>query len=108
MKDKQLLKFATSFRKGILGNNSSHSMCAAVCWPLAGLLRAGGVECEAVESDLSEMEDGWLMNHIWIRLPDGRVLDPTADQFNGKGFDSLPPVYLGPPLAIHPTESPKE
>ena len=33
------------------------------------------------------------MNHIWIRLADGRVLDPTADQFG-----DYPPVYLGDPL----------
>lgn len=40
--------------------------------------------------------DGWTLtittwDHIWLELSDGRVLDPTADQFPL----SLPPVYLG-------------
>jgi hypothetical protein len=55
-----------------------------------------GVDCDAVESDLGEM------NHIWIRLADGRSLDPTADQFCQLfGINPMPPVYLGPPVAIH-------
>jgi hypothetical protein len=37
------------------------------------------------------------MNHVWLRLTDGRALDATADQFD----PSLPPVYLGELLAIH-------
>lgn len=55
-----------------------------------------GVETECVETDLG------AMNHIWLRLPDGRALDPTADQFN-RLFPAmnLPAVYLGPPLSIH-------
>ena len=34
-------------------------------------------------------------NHVWLRLSDGRALNPSADRFNA----GLPPVYLGPPLA---------
>jgi len=45
------------------------------------------------------------MNHYWLELPDGQVLDPTADQFNDEdGFEHLrplPPVYIGKPLDIH-------
>jgi hypothetical protein len=98
MTDKQLVQFSRSFRKGLLGKRSSNMMCAAVCWPLAGLLHAHGVKCETVESDLGHM------NHIWIKLADGRALDPTADQFNSYGFndiEKLPDVYLGKPLPIH-------
>jgi hypothetical protein len=42
------------------------------------------------------------MNHVWIKLTDGRALDPTADQFNVL-FPAMkmPPVYLGPPQSIH-------
>jgi hypothetical protein len=49
------------------------------------------------------------MNHIWLRLPDGRALDATADQFNTL-FPSmdLPPVYLGKPLSIHAAPSGSE
>ena len=54
MTDKQLIRFATEFRAGILGDRSSRMMCAAVCWPLASLLSLHGVKAEAVESDLGE------------------------------------------------------
>ena len=91
MKDTQLVDFATEFRIGILDGRASTNMCFAVSAPLASLLRIHGVEAELVESDLAET------NHFWIRLADGRVLDPTADQFD----ESLPPVYLGPATKIH-------
>lgn len=73
MTDKQLLRVATQFRKGMLGNRSSEYMCAMVSWPLAALLGAQGVKCRTVEGDLGEC------NHVWIELADGRVLDPTAN-----------------------------
>lgn len=96
MNDRDLIQFATEFREGILGGRPSAWTCAMVCWPLVPLLNMQGVKCEAVESDLSHL------NHIWIRLADGRALDPTADQFNDlfPGY-ALPPVYLGEPLDIH-------
>jgi hypothetical protein len=53
-----------------------------------------GVETELVEADF-----GWT-NHCWLALPDGRILDPTADQFVGHGA-TLPPVYLGPLPVIY-------
>jgi hypothetical protein len=97
MSDEELIEIATGMREGILGSGSSAMMCAAVSWPLQGYLRVfHGLETEAVESDLGEM------NHVWLRLPDGRALDATADQFNAL-FPAmgLPPVYLGQPLKIH-------
>ena len=33
--------------------------------------------------------EGW--DHCWLRLADGRIIDPTADQF-GNG---MPKVYIG-------------
>lgn len=99
MTDAELIECATEFREGILDGRDSKFMCAMVCWPLAGLLGMYGVETETVESDLGEC------NHIWLRLKDGRALDPTADQFNWLFPDlNMPKVYLGPPLAtkIHP------
>ena len=74
---------------------SSRLSCAMVCWPLGPLLNLHGVSCEVVESDLGEG------NHIWIRLEDGRVLDPTIDQFNYLFAESWPEVYLGPPTKYH-------
>src|SRR5687768_15473336 len=94
MTDKQLIRFVTAFRGGILGKQPSRAMCAAVCYPLVGLLSFHGVRAEVIEVDLST-SDLDALSHVWLRLPDGRALDPTADQFGG------PPVYLGPPTAYH-------
>lgn len=96
MTDDDLIKFATEFREGILGGRESAWMCAAVCWPLASLLSLHGVKATPVETDLGEM------NHVWLRLEDGRALDPTGDQFNAYGFQpTMPAVYLGPPMKYH-------
>jgi len=96
MTDAELIDFVTDFREGILDGGSSHGKCAMVCWPLTTLLCMSGVPCESVDPDMEEM------NHVWIRLADGRVLDPTADQFNEiYPEENFPPVYLGPPLHIH-------
>lgn len=92
--DKQLLKIATEFRKGILGRRKSHRMCGMVCFGLQGYLRFLGFPTRVCEGIVG---DG---NHIWLELPDGRVLDPTADQFNN-GETIYPPVYMGDRLEIH-------
>jgi hypothetical protein len=91
MTDAELVECAQEFRDGISDGHPSDSMCFAVCAPLVGLLNFYGVTAELVEC-----ENG-LCNHFWIRLVDGRALDPTADQFNRLFADNLPPVYLGPP-----------
>lgn len=96
MSDDELVTFASEFREGILDGDVPALMCFAVCAPLVTLLSLYGVEADMVVGDL-----GWI-NHTWLRLRDGRVLDPTADQFNDcDGYEKLPPVYLGPPTAIH-------
>lgn len=96
MNDSELIQFATEFREGILNGRSSFMACYMVAAPLATLLEASGVNVTLVEGDLGKF------NHFWLQLADGRVLDPTADQFNDFGFSPLPAVYLGPPAAIHP------
>ena len=85
MSDKKLLKFVAAFRAGILNGRSSAMMCAAVCLPLQTLLSC----CHGIEATIETTEFAEV-NHYWLRLPDGRILDPTADQFG------LEPVYLGP------------
>ncbi len=100
MTDSELVKFATEFREGILGNESSDMMCFVVVAPLSGLLQFHGIENKVVGGDVGGEYD---CNHVWIQLSDGRVLDPTADQFVG---ENLPPVYLGPPVSIHSAVKP--
>lgn len=83
MTKRELVTLARQFRRGILDGGSSKSMCFAVCWPLSGLLEAAGVQTELVEGDFG------FVNHFWLKLPNGDILDPTADQFG------LAPIYVG-------------
>lgn len=88
--DKQLIRIARDMRAGILGTRSSVDMCMVVSAPLQSMLSAlYGVVCELEEVWLDETPQG-TTNHVFLRLPDGRILDPTADQFG------LDPIYLGP------------
>ena len=92
MTDQELIEFSREFRNGILDARESELMCYMISAPLQGLLRFVGVDAKLMSGD------GEGGNHVWLELPDGRVLDPTADQFDAE----LPPIYLGPPLTIHP------
>lgn len=98
MSDKQLVRICKSFRNGLLGKSPSYRMCAAVTWPLLGLLEAFGVHAELKEVIFDG--DELIGNHVFMVLDDGRVLDATADQFSVPQR-VLPPVYIGPPLDIH-------
>lgn len=97
MTDTELINFASDFREGILEGRTSEGMCFVIAAPLESLLRICGVGSRLIMGDLEET------NHCWLLLDDGRVLDPTADQFNGPGVSPLPPVYLGEPTNLHPS-----
>ncbi len=105
MTDAKLLKFVASFRRGIVGRKSSDCMCFAVCAPLVTLLNMHGVESKLRDGKIKyELGEG---NHYWIELADGRVIDPTGDQFNRRLGKAMPKVYLGPPdELIHRRTSP--
>lgn len=93
--DKQLKTFSSEFRDELLDRMSSKGKCAMVSWALQGYLSfALGLKSKVYESQVGK----W--NHLWLMLPDGRVLDCTADQFNKKKM-KYPKVYLGTPLDIH-------
>lgn len=96
MTDEELVKVSDTFRTGLLGDTPSFRACAMVCWPLEGFLNAiHGINCRSREVKFDHHLVG---NHVFIELEDGRVLDPTYDQF---GAD-LPRVYLGKPVpGIH-------
>lgn len=95
MSDAELIEFAREFRDGIIDGGLPTLMCFAVCAPLVTLLNLHGVNAKLVESDLE-----WC-NHFWLRLEDGRALDPTADQFNYLDGAKLPAIYLGAPTKYH-------
>jgi len=100
--DSRLKKDVLELREGMLGDNPSNWTCGMVCFALQGFLYfALGLETCLYEGDLGEM------NHIWMMLPDGRVLDPTADQFNfWFPHKKYPKVHLGKMLDIHENAKP--
>jgi hypothetical protein len=95
MPDDKLVEYARSFRRGIIEDKPSDRYCFMICAPLTTLLNVEGCMCRMVEGQVAH--DGGR-NHYWIVFPDGRVLDPTLDQFG----DDRPDVYLGDPIpGIH-------
>ncbi len=95
MTDADLLQYASEFRAAIIGDRDSSRMCAAICGPLAATFTVKGRRTLLMESELG------TCNHVFIQVEDGRVLDPTADQFNRQGEPGFPRVYLGPATTIH-------
>lgn len=89
------LTYAREFREAVLQGCSSERMCVALSAPLHAAFHARGTASELVIADLGECE------HVFLRLADGLVLDPTADQFNPFSREKLPGVYLGAPALIH-------
>lgn len=95
MKRDPLRRIVTEFRKGILGRRSSVSMCFAVCAPLQGYLSMLGYETQMIEGAMKYRDVGVNCEHYWLLLHDGRIIDPTADQFNAPGGSAMPKVYIG-------------
>jgi len=95
MTDAELLQYASEFRFAVIGDETSSRMCAAISDPLCAALAVQGVPAQVMENVLEDC------NHVFLQLPDGRVLDPTADQFNRGSSGPLPAVYLGGVTSIH-------
>jgi hypothetical protein len=89
-----LYRTVFSFRKGIIGKRSSDLMCFAVCAPLQGYLGMLGYETKLVKGEIDVSAD-YVIGHYWLALPDGRIIDPTADQFESPTGEKMPEVYIG-------------
>ena len=100
MTDRDIIKTVSEFRKGILGKNFSLGACYMICAPLQSFLSA----CCEIETSLESIEysedtPNQCVNHYWLTLEDGRVIDPTIDQFESGHKNG---VYLGDALSgIH-------
>jgi len=93
MTDKQILKIATQFTKGILQKRDSKLMCFMVTAPLQGFLSLCGVETELIEGEIESAKE--ICNHFWLELSDKRILDPTANQLKTPDGEEMPKIYLG-------------
>jgi len=96
--DAKLLRFTEAIRRGFLDmmDCTSESMCVVLCVPLVELMDMIGLSVE-VRMSFVDVGNGERWNHFWIRLPDGRALDPNADQFNAALGAKFPTVYLDQP-----------
>ena len=95
MKDSELLRVAEEFRDGILDGQSSYLMCHVVSYPLQGFLQMLGVKSEVTVGDIG------FANHVWLTLDDGRILDPTIDQYSQYEWCPKVKVYLGKELPFY-------
>lgn len=98
MKDEELLEVVTEFREGILDGEDSYLMCFVVCSPLQSYLSCMGIKTKMIKRDFNIPMLDCIINHVWLELKDGRIIDPTADQFNQVRHDKMPPVYIGEKL----------
>lgn len=90
--------YAAAFREAFLRGTPSDRMCAALSAPLCTALKFLGVEAKLYQTDLEGIE------HIYILLPCGTVLDATADQIGAGAL--FPPVYLGPAISLYQQGAP--
>lgn len=95
MNERELIRTVTGFRSGILGGRKPNRMCFAVCAPLHSYLSGLGFKTSLIEGIVEHGDQE--TDHYWIELPDGRIIDPTASQFNDPSTgNQMPDVYIGP------------
>jgi hypothetical protein len=75
MSNEEIKKIAKGFTKGLLDGRPTTDMCYVVCSPLVAYLHFCGIDCSLTEGEVNQY------HHFWITLSDGRIVDPTADQF---------------------------
>ena len=111
--DADLIQAAKEYRECVIDSQHCQhlhdigflSMHFMICEPLAGNLSFLGCEAWFVSGKVA-LPDGSEGHHGWLKLPDGRVLDPLGDSFNEvEGFRKLPAIYLGKPTEIHQKEN---
>lgn len=95
MKDKEIKYQAREFTKGLLGRKfGSAGNCAQVSMWLQGYL---GSICQ-LETELMNaqvIQNGEEVNHYFLQMSDGRIIDATASQFNFPDGKQMPKLYFG-------------
>jgi hypothetical protein len=88
-KKPNLRKIVTEFRKGILDGSEPHRKCFMVCTPLVSYLNLCQIHCKLVRGSVGDHE------HVWLELPEGEIIDPTASQFKTPEGTEMPEVFIG-------------
>lgn len=92
MTDKQIIKAAQGFTRGLLGKKPTKDQCFKVCAPLHTYLKLCGIPCELTEGEIAYENHQW--HHYWVTLSDGRIIDPTADQFIKPNGERLKNIWV--------------
>ena len=92
MNKKELLKMVKGFRYGLLGRKSGRKQCFVVSMPLQGFLTAIGIKTKLIEGEVCYYRH-WI-GHFWLEMEDGKIIDPTAEQFSTPKR-KMPRVYIG-------------
>ena len=92
--DRKLRRIVSEFRKGIIGDKNSRNYCYMIAAPLEGYLNLIGYQCHLVTQGTVTVDDTYHQ-HVWLELPDHRIIDPTADQFPSPDGKKMPEVYIG-------------
>jgi hypothetical protein len=89
MSHTEIFRIVHEFVERLLDNGVAAKMGYMTIASLAAILEVRGVIVEIMITDMGED------THYWLKLPDGRALDP------------IPPPYLGPPRTYHLLSEPK-
>jgi hypothetical protein len=93
-----LRRIARTVRRRVLPHGRSRSACLLVSSELLTSLRRRSIGCRLVRGGVG----GTF--HYWIRLPDGRIVDATADQLRNPKGGRMPDVFVGEkPMWYGPT-----
>lgn len=89
----ELYKICSEFRQGLLGGKSSKWMRFAVSAPLQAILCMYGYNSQLIYGEIETPD--CTIDHVWLELPDGQIIDATADQFNEELNKEMPDIYIG-------------
>jgi hypothetical protein len=90
---KELKTISTLFSKGILAGRESKNFCYMVSAALCGYLKFCGYNCHLQKGDI-KISKNVVLEHYWIKMNDGNIVDATADQYNN-ATRKMPRVYVG-------------
>lgn len=98
--DRELVYFTMLFKETALDGHNSRGKCLKLTAALVPMLNVVGVPCVLTTGDV------WATNvkgevigrtfHAWVTLKDGRILDPTLEQFpEARTLEMNAGIYLG-------------
>lgn len=93
--DKDLQIFVSEFITGLLNKaGCTHAgNCLTVSEVLQGYLSLFDIETDLMNAKVKQV--GTEVNHYYLQMKDGRIIDATASQFKTPTGATTPRVYIG-------------